>query len=147
MYFQDILQGIASNLIDSNLFQLKSSTFHKTYRWVLVTWGFLPTYFEASVGLVFCEYQTGSLIWVIGHLATGYQTCKMPKANYMSLNISLAEARAEVVLLQTQMQQKGCICKSSKFQEILDRLCQVLAYIQYKERLKKQLAKQRQSPP
>ena len=25
MYFQDILQGIASNLIDSNLFQLKSS--------------------------------------------------------------------------------------------------------------------------
>ena len=67
MYFQDILQGIASNLMDSNLFQLKSSTFHKTYGWVLVTWGFLLTYFQAFVGLVFWEYQTGSLIWVIGH--------------------------------------------------------------------------------
>ena len=32
--FQDILQGIASDVMDSNLFQLKSSTFHETYRWV-----------------------------------------------------------------------------------------------------------------
>ena len=80
MYFQDILQGIASNLISSNLFQLKSSTFHKTYRWVPVTWQFLPTYFQASVGYFFREYQIGSLIWVIGHLATGCQTFKMPKA-------------------------------------------------------------------
>ena len=46
MYFQDILQEIASNLMDSNLFQLKSSTLWKTYRWVVVTWGFLPTYFK-----------------------------------------------------------------------------------------------------
>ena len=104
MYFQDILQGIASDLMDSNLFQLKSSTFHKTYRWVLVTWGFLPTDFQASVGLVFWEYQKGSLIWVIGHLATGCQTIKMPKARYMSLNISLADARVKAVFLQTQMQ-------------------------------------------
>ena len=85
--------------MDSNLFQLKSSTFHETYRWVAVTWGFSPTYFQVSVGLVFWEYQTGSLIWVIGHLATGCHTCKIPKTNYMSLNISLAEARAESVLL------------------------------------------------
>ena len=56
MHFQDILQGIASNLMDSNLFQLKSSAFHETYRWVLVTWGFLLTDFQASVGLVFGEY-------------------------------------------------------------------------------------------
>ena len=111
MHFQDILQGIASDLMDSNLFQLKSSKFCKTYRWVLGTWGFLPTYFQAYVGLVFWEYQTGSLIWVIGHLATGYHTCKMPEANYMSLNISLAEARVEAVLFQTPMQQKGCTCK------------------------------------
>ena len=113
MYFQDILQGIALNFMDSNLFQLKNSTFCKTYRWVLVIWGFLPTYFQASVRLVFWEYQTGSLIWVIGHLATGCQTIKMPKAKYMSLNISLAEARAKAVFLQTQMQQKGCSCKAS----------------------------------
>ena len=99
MYFQDILQGIASDLMNSNLFQLKSSTFREIYRWVLVTWGFLLTYFQASVGLIFWEYQTGSLIWVIGHLATGCHTYKMPKANYMSLNISLAEATAEAVLL------------------------------------------------
>ena len=78
--------------------------------------GFLPTYFQASVGLVFCEYQTGSLISVIGHLAKGYHVCKMPKANYMLLNISLAEARMEAVFLQTQMHQKGCTCKSSKYQ-------------------------------
>ena len=51
MYFQEILQGIASYLMDSNLFQLKSSTFHETYRWVLVTWGILLTHFQASVGL------------------------------------------------------------------------------------------------
>ena len=62
MYFQDILQGTASDLMDSNLFQLKNSTFCKTYSWVLATWGFLPTYFQASVGLVFWEYQTDSLI-------------------------------------------------------------------------------------
>ena len=31
MYFQDILQGIASHLMDSNLFQLKSSTFCKMW--------------------------------------------------------------------------------------------------------------------
>ena len=99
MYFQDILQEIVSNLMDSNLFQLKSSTFCETCRWVLVTGGYLPTYFQASVGPVFWEYQTGSLIWVIGHLATGYQTIKMPKAKYMSLNISLAEARAKAVFL------------------------------------------------
>ena len=35
--FQQVLQEITSDLMDSNLFQLKSSTFHKTYRWVLVT--------------------------------------------------------------------------------------------------------------
>ena len=51
MYFQDILQGIASNWMDSNLFQLKSSTFCGTYRWVPVTWGLLPTYFQVSLGL------------------------------------------------------------------------------------------------
>ena len=55
----------------------------------------------------------------------------------MSLNISLAEARAEAVLLRMQMHQKGCTCKSSKYQEISDRLCKVLAHIQYKERLEK----------
>ena len=68
MYFQDILGEIASDLMDSNLFQLKSSTLWKTYRWVLVIWGFLPTHFQPSVGLFFWEYQLASLIWVIGHL-------------------------------------------------------------------------------
>ena len=85
--------------MDSNLFQLKSSTFRETYRWVLVTGGFLQTYFQASVGLVFWEYQTGSLIWVIGHLATAYQRIKMPEAKYMSLNISFAEPRVKAVFL------------------------------------------------
>ena len=37
MYFQDILQGITSDLMDSNLFKLKSRTLWKTYRWMLVT--------------------------------------------------------------------------------------------------------------
>ena len=69
MYFQQILQGIASDFMDSNLFQLKSSAFHETYRWVLVTWGFLPRHFQPSVELVLWEYQTGSCILVIGHLA------------------------------------------------------------------------------
>ena len=140
MYFQDILQEIASNLMDSNLFQLKS-------RWVLVTGGFLLTYFQASVGLVFWKYQTGSLIWAIGHFATGYQTVKMPKAKYMSLNTLLAEVRVKAVFLQTQMQQKRCSCKASQFQQISDQLCEVLAYIQYKKHLEKQLAKVIRQPP
>ena len=55
MYYQDILQGIASDLMDSNLFQLKSSTFCETYRWVPVTWEFLQTYFQVSVGHFFWE--------------------------------------------------------------------------------------------
>ena len=44
--------------MDSNLFQVKSSTF---FEMVLVTWGFLPTYFQPSVGLVLWEYQMSSL--------------------------------------------------------------------------------------
>ena len=62
MYFQDILPGIASNLMDSKLFQLKSSKFCETYRWVPVTWGILPTYFQASVELFFWELQIDSVI-------------------------------------------------------------------------------------
>ena len=91
MYFQDILQGIASNLMDSNSFQLKSSTFCKTYRWVPVTWGFLPTYFQASVGLVFWEYQTGSLIWVIGHwLRLGQRlSCFEPKCTRKGVHVKV----------------------------------------------------------
>ena len=72
----------------------------------------------------------------------------MPKAKYMSSNILLAEARVKAVFLRTQMQQKGCSCKASQFQQISDQLCEVLAYIQHKEHLEKQLAKEeRQSPP
>ena len=62
MYFQQILQGITSDLMDSNLFQVRNSTFHKTYKWVLVTWGYLPTYFQPSVGLFFWGYHMSSLI-------------------------------------------------------------------------------------
>ena len=61
--------------------------------------------------------------------------CKKPE--YQTLGISLAEAKAEAVLLRIQMHQKGCTCKSSTYQEISDRLCKVLAYIAYKERLEK----------
>ena len=62
--------------------------------------------------------------------------------HYMNLNISLAEARVEAVLLRTKMHQKGCTCKSSTFQQISDKLCKLLAYIAYKERQQKQLEKQ-----
>ena len=135
MCCQQILQGTASNLMDSNLFQLKSSTLWKTYRWMLVTWGFLPRHFQPSVGLVFWEYQMSSLIWVIGHLPSKSQTSKMPKAKYMQLNISLNEARVKADLLQTQMFQKVCTITPSEFQAILDELKQVLAYIRYKDNL------------
>ena len=99
MYFQQILQGIAANLMDSNLFQVRSSTFCETYRWVLVTWRFLLRNFQPSVGLVLWEYQMSSLIWVIGHLATSGHTANMPKAKYMMLKMSLAEAWAKADLL------------------------------------------------
>ena len=71
----------------------------------------------------------------------------MAKAKHMSLNISLAEVRVQAVFLQIQMHQKGCIYKASKFQEISDQLCQVLAYIQYREQMEKQLAKEVREPP
>ena len=99
MYFQQILQGIASNLMDSNLFQVRSSTFRETYRWVLVTWGLLLRHFQPSVGLVFWEYQMSSLIWVIGHLLSKSQTSKIPKAKYMQLNLFSNEARVKADLL------------------------------------------------
>ena len=37
----------------------------------------------------------------------------------------------------TEIHQKGCTCKSSTYQQISDRLCKVLAYIQYKTNLEK----------
>ena len=150
MYFQQILQRTASDLMDSNLFQLKSSTLWKIYRWVLVSWGFLLRHFQPSVGQVFREYQMSSLIWVIGHLATGGHAFKsnMPKANYMKLKVSLAEARAKAAFLCTQMFQKGCTVSPAEFQKILDELTQVLAHIRYKENLFKKLEKEgRQTSP
>ena len=127
--FQQILQGTASNLMNSNLFQVRSSTFCKTYRWVLFTWGFLPRHFQPSVGLVFWEYQMSSLIWVIGHLATSGHTANMPKTKYMILKISLAEVRANAAFLGTQMFQKRCTVSAAEFQIISGELTQVLAYI------------------
>ena len=35
------------------------------------------------------------------------------KADYMTLDISIVEARVEGAFLRTQMHQKGCTCKSS----------------------------------
>ena len=107
--------------------------------------GIFTNIFQASVGLFFWEYQIDSLIWVIGHLAYICHIDNMPR-DYMNLNISLAEGRAETACLRTQMQQKGCTCKSSTFQEISDRLCELLAYIAYKERQQKQLEKQARQP-
>ena len=59
------------------------------------------------------------------------------KAKYMNLDISIAEAWADSAYLRTEMHPKGCTCKSSTYQQILDRLCKVLAYIKYKTNLEK----------
>ena len=69
------------------------------------------------------------------------------KAEYMNLDNSIAEARAEAAYLRTQMHQKGCTCKSSTCQQILDRLCKVLAYIQYKTNLETMARQARQPRP
>ena len=69
------------------------------------------------------------------------------KAEYMNLAISIAEARVETAYLRNQMHQKGCTCKHSTFQQILDRFCKLLAYIQYKINLEKKLVKQARQPP
>ena len=71
MYFQDILQGISSNLMDSNLFQLKSSTFCETYMWVLVTGGFLLTYFTSICGTGFLGIPDRQ--FNLGHWSFGYR--------------------------------------------------------------------------
>ena len=62
----------------------------------------------------------------------------MPKHDYMKLKLSLVEARAEADLLRTQMHQFGCTCEGNVYQAISDRLCKLLAYIQYKENIKKE---------
>ena len=79
MYFQDILQEIVSDLMDYNLSQLKSSTFTETYRWVLVTWGFLPTYFQPSVGLFFPRIPDRQLN--LGHMCFSLQTSSIKMVN------------------------------------------------------------------
>ena len=61
--------------------------------------GIFTNIFSSICGTFFLEYQIDSLIWVIDHLATGCHAFKMLKANYMSLNISLAEASVEAVFL------------------------------------------------
>ena len=53
MYFQDILQEIASNLMDSNLFQLKSSTFHKNIQVGTCHLGILTDIFSSICGTFF----------------------------------------------------------------------------------------------
>ena len=50
----------------------------------------------------------------------------------MKLKLSLVEAGVEADLLMTQMHQFGCTCKGNVYQAISDRLCKLLAYIQYK---------------
>ena len=81
--------------------------------------GIFTDIFSSICGTGFWEYQTGRLIWVIGHSATGYQTIKMPEAKYMSLNISLAEARAKAVFLQTKCIRKGAHVKLVNFSKFL----------------------------
>ena len=61
----------------------------------------------------------------------------MPKRDYMKLKLSLVEARVEANLLRIQMQQRGCTCKGSENQAILDQICKLLSYFQYKENLEK----------
>ena len=96
MYFQDILQGIASNLMDSNLFQLKSSTFHETYRWVPVTWEFLLTYFQASVRLLFLGIPDRQLN--VGHWSFGFSLSNMDNFGRMMLYSNTQNARQIIEL-------------------------------------------------
>ena len=64
------------------------------------------------------------------------------KPEYMCLKPFLVEASVEAELLRIQMLQRGCTCQGNDFQAILDCLCELLAYIQYKENLKKKKDKQ-----
>ena len=67
MYFQQILQGIASDLMDSNLFQVRSSTFHETYRWVLVIWGIFTEAF--STIYMYINVYTGIYIYICTYIS------------------------------------------------------------------------------
>ena len=69
------------------------------------------------------------------------------KPEYMCSKLSLVEARVEVKLLKIQMLQRGCTCPGNNFQAILDHLCKLLAYIQYKENLEKKERRQTRQPP
>ena len=69
------------------------------------------------------------------------------KPEFMCLKLFLVEARAEAELLRIQILQRGCTCPGNDFQAILDHLCKLLAYIQYKENLEKKERRQARQPP
>ena len=61
----------------------------------------------------------------------------MPECDYMKLELSLVEARGKADLLRIQMHQRGYTCEGNVYQAISDRICKLLAYIQYKENMEK----------
>ena len=63
----------------------------------------------------------------------------------MTMKISMVEARVEVALLKVRMYQSGNTCRSDIFQNLSDRLCLLLKFIEYKEKLEKENA--RRPPP
>ena len=71
----------------------------------------------------------------------------MPKHDHMKFKLSLVEARGEADLLRIQMHQHGCTCVKACLPGLSDRLCKLLANIQYKENMeKKERKKARQTP-
>ena len=65
----------------------------------------------------------------------------------MTLRLSLAEARAEVKLLKVKMYKHGCSCRPDIFQELLDHLCLLLKFIEFKEKEEIKVRRAKRPPP
>ena len=130
MYFEEILQGITSNLMDSNLFQLKSSTFHKTYRLVLVTRVFLQTHFQASVGLFFLGIPDEQ--FNLGHWSFPLTVSSMAPRKFTIDRIRTRKAIAKVITLKDKIYRSSGTLVGAKFTKASERLQYLLLLLRYR---------------
>ena len=130
MYFQEISQEIASNLMDYNLLQLKSSTFHETYRWVLVNLGLGDDIFSSICGTFFLGIPDEQ--FNLGHWSFAYRITSMSPCKYMTDRIRTRKAIAKVIKLRDEIYRSSGTLVGSKFTKASERLEYLLLLLRYR---------------
>ena len=112
--------------MDSNLFQLASSTLCKTKRWVLVTWGLEITYFQASVGQFF--FVSDSFYYRIASMPP----CRRQIPLYMTDRIRTRAAIVEVIKLKNKIYRSSGTLVAAKLTKASERLQYLLQLLRYR---------------